>query len=74
MGTTIRLPNGKRTIICNDRHFVETLREYLSDDAAEWFQERVGQLNDDLEQAKLCILHHDLDTAYDILSDLIEGK
>lgn len=40
MGTTLRLKDGKREFIGNDRHFSDTVRSHMGDDAADWLNDR----------------------------------
>lgn len=74
MGTTIRLPGGERTVICNDRHFVEILRKYIGDDAADWFKERVADRTENLEEIKMCLLSGETKDALEIVKDMLETE
>lgn len=52
MGTTLRLKDGKREFIGNDRHFSDTVRSYMGDAAADWFNDRIEDAANEVEDAK----------------------
>ena len=52
MATMLRLIDGKREVISRDRHFIDLLREYMGDDAAEFYEDRIKSILDLVNEAK----------------------
>lgn len=55
MTTTLRLKDGKREVVSRDRHFIDLLREYMGDDAAEFYEDRIKSILDLVDEAKRVI-------------------
>lgn len=52
MATVMILKDGKREIVTKDRHFIDLLREYMGDDAAEFYEDRIKSILDLVDEAK----------------------
>ena len=52
MTTMLRLKDGKRMAVSRDRHFVDLLRKYMGDDAAEFYEDRINSILDLVDEAK----------------------
>lgn len=52
MPTLIRLKDGKREVVSRDRHFIDLLREYMGDDAVEFYEDRIKSILDLVDEAK----------------------
>ena len=52
MATMLRLKDGKREVVSRDRHFIDLLREYMEDDAAEFYEDRINSILDLVDEAK----------------------
>lgn len=52
MATMLRLKDGKREVISRDRHFIDLLREYMGDDAAEFYEDRIKSILDLVNETK----------------------
>lgn len=52
MTKMLRLKDGKRYVISRDRHFIDLLREYMGDDAAELYEDRIKFILDLIDEAK----------------------
>ena len=52
MVTMLRLKDGKREVVLRDRHFIDLLREYMGDDAAEFYEDRIKSILDLVDEAK----------------------
>ena len=52
MATMLRLKDGKREVVSRDRHFIDLLREYMGDDAAEFYEARIKSILDLVDEAK----------------------
>ena len=52
MGTTLILKDGKREFIGRDGHFTDVVREYMGNDAAQWFDDRIEEANAIVQEAK----------------------
>ena len=52
MATMLRLKDGKREVVSRDRHFIDLLREYMGDDAAEFYEGRIKSILDLVDEAK----------------------
>ena len=52
MTTMLRLKDGKREVVSKDRHFIDILREYMGDDAAEFYEDRIKSILDLVDEAK----------------------
>ena len=52
MTTMLRLKDGKREVVSRDRHFIDLLREYMGDDAAEFYEDRTKSILDRVDEAK----------------------
>ena len=52
MVTMLRLKDGKRKVVSRDLHFIDLLREYMGDDAAEFYEDRIKSILDLVDEAK----------------------
>ena len=52
MATMLRLKDGKREVVSRDRHFIDLLREYMGDDAAEFYEDCIKSILDLVDEAK----------------------
>lgn len=52
MATMLRLKDGKREVVSRDRHFIDLLRKYMGDDAAEFYEDRIKSILDLVDEAK----------------------
>ena len=52
MATMLRLKDGKREVVSRDRHFIDPLREYMGDDATEFYEDRIKSILDLVDEAK----------------------
>ena len=52
MTTMLRLKDGKREVVSRGRHFIDLLREYMGDDAAEFYEDRIKSILDLVNEAK----------------------
>ena len=52
MATMLRLKDGKREVVSRDRHFIDLPREYMGDDAAEFYEDRIKSILDLVDEAK----------------------
>ena len=52
MATMLRLKDGERELVSKDRHFIYLLREYMGDDAAEFYEDRIKSILDLVDEAK----------------------
>ena len=48
----LRLKDGKREVVSKDSHFIDLLREYMGDDAAEFYEDRIKSILDLVDEAK----------------------
>lgn len=60
------LKDGKREVVSRDRHFTDLLREYMGNDAAEYYEERIGDLIETVDEVKETL------GALDSLEDIAE--
>ena len=58
MATMLRLKDGKREVVSRDRRFIDLLREYMGDDAAEFYEDRIKSILDLVDEAKGVIGSH----------------
>ena len=58
MATMLRVKDGKREVVLKDRHFIDLLREYMGDDAAEFYEDRIKSILDLVDEAKGVIGSH----------------
>ena len=58
MATMLRLKDGKREVVSKDRHFIDLLREYMGDDAAKFYEDRIKSILDRVDEAKGVIGSH----------------
>lgn len=77
MVTVLRLRDGKREIVMNDRHFAELIRAYMGEDAARFYEYRIGDVLSAVREAKLVAREGDpnrynLDAIYDILDEVTD--
>ena len=77
MVTVLQLRDGKREIVVNDRHFAELIRAYMGEDAARFYEDRIGDVLSAVRKAKLFAKDGDLnrnaiDTIYDVLSEVTD--
>ena len=52
MATMLRLKDGKREVVSKDSHFIDLMREYMGDDAAEFYEDRIKSILDRVDEAK----------------------
>lgn len=52
MAETLITKDGKRHLICRDTHFEELIRDYLGDDAAMYYRDRIGRIDSPLDAIK----------------------
>ncbi len=52
MATMLRLKDGNREVVSRDRHFIDLLREYMGNDAAEFYEDRIKSILDLVNEAK----------------------
>ena len=52
MTAMLRLKDGKREVVSRDRHFIDLLREYMGDDADEFYEDRIKSILDLVDEAK----------------------
>ena len=52
MVTMLRLKDGKREVVSRDNHFIDLLREYMGDDAAEFYEDRSKSILNLVDEAK----------------------
>lgn len=52
MATMLKFKYGKREVVSKDRHFIDLLREYMGDDAAEFYEDRIKSILDLVDEAK----------------------
>lgn len=52
MKEVLILKDGKREVIWRDRHFSDLLREYMGNDAAEYYENRIKSILDVVDEAK----------------------
>lgn len=69
------LKNGKREIVARDRHFSDLLREYMGQDAAEYYENRIKSILDIIDEARELLdgvesLEDVKETVRDILSEV----
>lgn len=69
------LKNGKREIVARDRHFSDLLREYMGQDAAEYYENRIKPILDIIDEARELLdgvesLEDVKETVRDILSEV----
>lgn len=76
MGDTIRTKDGKVEYIGRDRHFQDLLREYIGDDASRFYEDRITELTDLLDELKSLLdtdlAHRDLDEAILLLREDVD--
>ena len=76
MTIMLRLKDGKREVVSRDRHFIDLLREYMGDDVAEFYHDRIEDMENLFDQLRQVLDtdldHRDIDTALSILSDDVE--
>lgn len=46
------LKDGRREVISRDGHFTDLLRETLGNDAAQWFEDRISDLQNEIASLK----------------------
>ena len=68
--------DGKREFLGRDRHFQDPIREYIGDDAADAYRNRIEDMETLFDQLKQVIDtdidHRDIDTALLILREDVE--
>lgn len=52
VATMLRLKDGKRDVVSRDRHFIDLPREYMGDDAGEFYEDRIKSILDLVDEAK----------------------
>lgn len=52
MAELLILKDGRREFIGRDSHFTDLLRETLGNDAAQWFEDRIQDLQNEIESLK----------------------
>ena len=48
----LRLKDREREVVSKDRHFIDLLREYMGDDAAEFYEDRIKSILERVDEAK----------------------
>ena len=41
--------DGKSTLVASDDHFLELIRQYMGDEAGEWYASRIGRVDECLD-------------------------
>ena len=77
MATVMILKDGKREIVTKDRHFTELIRAYMGEDAARFYEDRIGDVLSAVRTAQLVAREGDpnrynLDAIYDILDEVTD--
>lgn len=76
MGGTIITKDGKRELIGRDLHFQDLLRKYIGDDAADFYRDRIEDMENLFDQLRQVLDtdldHRDIDTALLILREDVE--
>ena len=77
MATVMILNDGKREIVTKDRHFTELIRAYMGEDAARFYEDRIGDVLSAVREAKSVAREGDpnrynLDAIYDILDEVTD--
>ena len=76
MGYTIITKDGKREFIGRDFHFQDLLRKYIGDDAADFYRDRIEDMENLFDQLRQVLDtdldHRDIDTALSILREDVE--
>lgn len=54
------LKDGKREIVTKDRHFIELVMEYMGEDASQYIEDRLSEILDAVNEAKLIAREGDL--------------
>lgn len=75
MKEVLILKDGKREVIWRDRHFSDLLREYMGNDAAEYYENRIKSILNVVDEAKEMLIVLDPtenigETVRDILSEV----
>ena len=58
--TVLILKDGKREIVTKDRHFIELVMEYMGEDASQYIEDRLSEILDAVNEAKLIAREGDL--------------
>ena len=76
MGDTIITKDGKREFIGRDLHFQDLLRKYIGDDAADFYRNRIEDMEKLFDELKALLdtdlNHRDLDVAILLLREDVE--
>ena len=77
MATVMILKDGKREIVAKDRHFAELIRAYMGEDAARFYEDRIGDVLSAVREAKLVAREGEpnryiIDAIYDILDEVTD--
>lgn len=76
MGEMIITKDGKREFIGRDLHFQDLLRKYIGDDAADFYRDRIEDMENLFDQLRQVLDtdldHRDIDTALSILREDVE--
>lgn len=54
------LKDGKREIVTKDRNFIELVMEYMGEDASQYIEDRLSEILDAVNEAKLIAREGDL--------------
>lgn len=73
MGTVLILKDGKREIVTKDRHFTDLVREYMGEDAAKFYEDRLADIFDTVNEAKQItregsVCRNNFDAIYEVLN------
>lgn len=66
MRKILTLKNGETEVITKDRHFSDLLRKYIGSDAADYYENRIKSLLDEVDEMKELL--DDLDSIDDIIN------
>ena len=74
MGTVIITKDGKREYISRDRHLYDLIRAYIGDDAAEYFQGRIEDMENLFDELKTILEAHQegVEDALEVLKNDVE--
>lgn len=75
MKEVLILKNGKREFVSRDRHFSDLIREYMGQDVAEYYKNRIESIHDIIDEAMESLdgmesLEDVKETVRDILSEV----
>lgn len=65
--------DGKRHVICRDTHFEELIRDYLGNDAAQWYRDRIGLIDNALSSVEWMLrIDDDFNLPRDDLIEIVQ--